>query len=52
VSRKGGTERGRLVHPKDDNSMTVSGFGCKKSLSRFISLTLSANGPRKQLGPP
>ena len=48
MRRKGGQgEVGWYVHPKGENSMAVSGFGCK-TLNTVISPTLSANGPRKQ----
>lgn len=40
-------DRERL-HPKDESSMSVSGFGCKKLSIRASVLILSINGPRKQ----
>jgi len=32
MSRKGGTGRGKLVHPEGENSMAMSGLGCGNPL--------------------
>jgi len=39
-----------MVHPKDENSMAMSGLGCENPVGEpFSPLILSANGPRKHL---
>ena len=38
MSRKSRTSRGRLAHPKGENSMAVSGFGSVGVVSHFSHL--------------
>ena len=60
MTKNGRTGGGGLVHPKGENSMAMSGFGCKNCSEGvggpYISPILSMNGPRKQssylVGPP
>jgi len=59
MSRKGGTEGGGWVHPKDANSMAVSGLAYTKDLvsaGSAISVLFGINGHKNKLsylvGPP
>ena len=59
ISRKGGTGGGGWMHPKDANSMAVSGLVFRSDLigtERAISILFGINGVRNQrshlVGPP